>query len=138
MGRKKRADGPLIKISVLLPQDLHQQVELLRVRRGVDLSIVVRELLATGLLAERLQQGPRGANAGASPTGVHGEGELVLQVRLTDGHRDCLRLASELLDLEPATVAQLILVENIAAYVGRGREKQQELRRIIEEGRQEP
>jgi hypothetical protein len=131
MGRKKHADGPLDKISVMLPQDLHQQVERYRVRRAIDLSTAVRELLVMGLLADRQQQGPRGINPGASPTGVHGEGEVVLTVRLTGGHHDCLHLASELLDLEPAALVQLILTENVAAYVARGRQKQEELRRLI-------
>ena len=131
MGRKKHADGPLDKISVMLPQELYQQVERYRARRGIDLSTAVRELLAMGLLADRQQHGPRGINPGASPKRVHGEGELVLTVRLTGGHRDCLQLASELVDLEPAALVQLILTENLAAYVERGRQKQEELRRLI-------
>jgi hypothetical protein len=131
MGRKKHVGGPLKKLSVMLPKELHQQVEQYRVRRGIDLSTAVRELLAMGLLADRQQQGPRGINPGASPTGVHGEGEFVVSIRLTAGHRDCLQLAGELLDLDPAALVQLILTENLAAYVERGRQKQEELRRLI-------
>jgi hypothetical protein len=136
MGRKKHADGPLDKLSVMLPPELHQQVERYRVRRGINLSTAVRELLAMGLLADRQQQGPRGINPGASPTGIHGEGEFVLTVCLTGGHRDCLQLASELLDLDPGALVQLILTENLAAYVERGRQKQEELRRLIGRGGQ--
>ena len=132
MGRKMRADGPHEKISVLLPQDLYQQVEQLRERRGVDLSVVVRELMAKGLRAERLQQDQRSSNPGASPTGVQEGEELVLAIRLIGEHRECLALASELLNLEPVALVQIILSENVAAYVERGREQQAELRRIIE------
>ena len=132
MGRKKRSDGPLEKISVLLPQDLYQQVEQLRERRGVDLSVVVRELIATGLLVNPQHQGSRGMNPAASPTGVQGEEELVLTIRLIGEHRECLALASQLLNLDPVALVQLIISENVVAYVGRGREKQEQLRRTIE------
>jgi hypothetical protein len=132
MGRKKRGNGPHEKISVLLPQDLYQQVEQLRERRGVDLSVVVRELMAKGLRAERLQQDQRSSNPEASPTGVQGSEELVLTIRLVGEHRDCLRLACGLLNLDPVALVQIIISENVAAYVERGREQQAELRRIIE------
>ena len=46
-------------------------------------------------------------------------------------HRECLALASELLNLEPVALVQIIISENVAAYVERAREQQAELRRII-------
>jgi hypothetical protein len=88
--------------------------------------------MAKGLRAERLQQDQRSSNPEASPTGVQDAEELLLTIRLVGEHRECLALVSELLNLDPVALIQLIIRENVAAYVERGREQQAELRRIIE------
>jgi hypothetical protein len=139
MGRRKFAGTKVIepfKLSVILPPDLYQRLEDHRASRGEEMSRVVRELLEKGLEAGNPHQDTQSTNASASSTGGQGEEELVITIRLTGAYRECLTRASELHNLEPVALAQLILSENVAAYVGRGREKQQEIRRLIDEERQ--
>lgn len=139
MARRKLAgteDVEPFKLSVILPPDLYQRLEDIRARRDEEMSRVVRELLERGLEAGTQLQDPQSMNASTSPTGVHEEEELLLTVRLVGEHRECLALASELLNLEPVSLTQLIISENIDTYVGRGREKQEQLRRVIEGERQ--
>jgi hypothetical protein len=141
MGRRKFTATKVVepfKLSVILPPDLYQRLEDHRAERGEEISRVVRELLESGLEAGKPRQGTQSMDASTSTTGGLGEEELVLTIRLTGAYRECLTRASELHNLEPVALAQLILTENIAAYITKGRERQEEIRRLVSGEQQGP
>jgi hypothetical protein len=55
---------------------------------------------------------------------------------LPDELQACVEMAAKLHGLEPATFVQLMIAENIAAYIQKGHEKQDGFRRLLEEGQQ--
>jgi hypothetical protein len=135
MGRKRRSDPDSDKVSFMLLQELNQQVEDLRARRKWSKSYTLRYLIELGLDAERQQTSPATSQPGAQQdSGQEGRGLLI---DLSGELRACIDLAAELHGLDAKSIVQLILVENIEAYIERGRQKRQELRRILGERQQD-
>jgi len=136
MGRKKRADAPDIKVSVLLGQDLHRQVDQIRVHRRVDPSAVLRELIEMGMEAEQpKQQGvPPGVTPGSHTSEGQGQG---ITIALTDELRACLDLAAKLHGMAPEPLVQTMLSQGTGACIEQGRQRQAEFRRLVGEGKDE-
>jgi hypothetical protein len=122
----------------MLPPERNQQVEELAAHRRCNKSHVIRHLLELGFAAE--QRGQESSPSVASPGSLPGSGHEGpnLTIELTAELRDCIQLAARLHGLQPAAIVQRMIGDHIAACITKGREKQQELLRIIEEGRQGP
>ena len=71
----------------------------------------------------------------ASDRGVGREGQG-LMIGLTDELRACIDLAAGLHGVDSKTLVQMIIGETVATYIERGKQRREELRRLVEEGRQ--
>ena len=134
MGRQRLSGRASVKVSLLLPPELHRQVEDLVARRKWDKSHVLRHLIELGLVAERQQASPAVPQPTTQERG--GQGRQDLTVGLTAELLSCIDLAARLHGLEPAALIRQMVDEQIATYIAKGRERQEELRRLIEEERQ--
>jgi hypothetical protein len=115
-----------------MSEELHLQIEQFMARRRLkNKSQVLRDLIETGLEAERQKQrrGPLGATPGSHTSDGQGPG---LTIALTDELRDCVEMGAKLHGLEPATLVQLLLSEHIETLIERGKHRREELRRLSE------
>ena len=135
MGRQRLSGPEAVKVSFLLPHQLNRQVEDLVARRKWDKSHVLRHLIALGLDAERRQEGSPAIAPSESDRGAGQEGQG-LMIGLTDELRACIDLAAGLHGVDSKTLVQMIIGETVATYIERGKQRREELRRLVEEGRQ--
>src|SRR6516225_1446420 len=134
MGRQRLSGPDPVKVSLLLPPELNRQVEDLVARRKWDKSSVVRHLIELGLVAER-QQGSSVASQPATQQGGEQAGQD-LAIRFTAELWACIEFAARLHGLKPAALVQQMVDEHIAMYIAKGRERKEELRRLLSEERQ--
>jgi hypothetical protein len=93
---------------------------------------VIRHLIELGLVAEGQRSSPTVAQPSTQERG--GQGRQDLTVGLTAELLSCIDLAASLHGLEPAALIRHMVDEQIATYITKGRERQEELRRLLNEG----
>jgi hypothetical protein len=122
----------------MLPPERHRQVEELAAHRRCNKSYVIRHLLELGIAAE--QRGQESSPSVASPGSLPGSGHegVNLTIELTAELRACVELAARLHGLQAAALVQQMVGEHVAACIAKGREKQEEFRRLVNEGQQRP
>jgi hypothetical protein len=137
MGRHKLSGPDPVKVSVLISPELNRQVEDLAAHRRCNKSDAFRHFLELGIDAEQRQEDPRSV---ASPISLPGSGHegVNLTIELTAELRDCIQLAARLHGLQPAALVQQMVGEHVAAWIAKGHERQEEFRRLVNEGQQEP
>jgi Ribbon-helix-helix protein, copG family len=128
MGRRRlsQPDEPKPeKISLLLPPPLAARVEEARQRHGITTSALVRRLIEEGI--------DRWLRPGDAPAPVppEGGGAGAVTVRLGPELLRALDAAAELWGLDRAALVQLMLAEGLPGYVAGGRERRDELRRLL-------
>jgi hypothetical protein len=128
MGRRRfsQPDEPKPeKISLLLPPPLAARMEQARRRHGITTSQLVRRLIEEGI--------DRWLRPGVAPAPVQPEGGGVGTVTVSLGPEllRALDAAAELWGLDRAAFVQLMLAEGLPAYVEGGRQRRDELRRLL-------
>jgi hypothetical protein len=128
MARKRAGQtraGQNVKLSIIVPRELHDQVELACARHGLSASALIRRLIAAGISD---WVAPQGVPAGA-PGHQEGGGAAVT-LPLTQETLRALDAATTYWGLDRRAVVQLLLAESVGAFVERGREKYEQLRRL--------
>jgi hypothetical protein len=130
MGRRKKGAEPgggqkPAKVSLLLPAEMNGQLEEAARGHQTTVSVVIRRLISAGI---RSWLAPEGA--APAPSRASGE-EGEIWVRLTREYAGHLERASSLYGLSREVLVQLILAENLGAYVERARRQQEHLGRLL-------
>src|SRR5262245_32310992 len=124
--RKKRespekAKEPDWKVSLLVPKSLYDQAKTICSRRGVTLSILIRELLRDNV-SQWLEEGTLDPDAPRS-----------LTLRLDGLLFRALGVACAYWGLDLPTFVQLVLNENVSGYLERGKRRQEEMLTALRE-----
>lgn len=133
MGRKKQPGGEggggrgKFELNVRLTPQLHRRLEQARAQRDADIDRYVRELLDWALELEQ-----------RDPEGETRRGMYNLTITLRPELYRYLRLAASYLGIDANSLIQRMLHEHLEAYLAEGRQRVQEIRRLLEEFRGGP
>jgi hypothetical protein len=112
---------------------MDQKIQEIILRRGVSLSVLVREILEDNL--DYYFQKAMGQAPTQPPVGQAGRGSGEVLIRLGEGTRRALVETAEDFNLDVSAMVQLILTESLPPFVQRGRQFRDRLAEAYE-GRQ--
>jgi hypothetical protein len=126
MARKKAGQtraGQNVKLSIVVPKELHDQVEQACSRHSLSRSLLIQKVIAAGIAA---WLEPQGTPAGA----LQQQQGVATTVQVTPELGQALEAVGRYTGLNRDAVAQLVLGENLGTFCARARQRHEELLRL--------
>jgi hypothetical protein len=126
MARKKAGQtraGQNVKLSIVVPRELHDQIEEACARHGLSRSTLIRKVIAAGIDAW-LAQG--------TSAGVLQQQGAATTIRVTQALVQALDAVGHFMGLTRDAVAQLLLGESAAAFGKEARRRHEELLGLVD------